>query len=388
MNPLRRIKIIIAYIPLKIWYWWLEQKQYIQQNQPKIARWSKIFWGASPRFPKISVFYGHDYIPRPGEVAWGGIVKFQRMQEDFPNSPRCFNLLYMVSSARPQDSEQLLWLARRKGVKFLWNQNGVAYPAWHGKDWEKTNEPFAKMLHGADYVFYQSKFCKLSSDRFLGERKNDWEILYNCVDTTQFTPATSNPNRDNLILLLGGSQYQYYRLETALQTLAILARDRDDIYLWVTGRLGWLPDETETHRIAKNLVEKLGISDRVTFLGTYAQQDAPKILQQADILLHTQYNDASPGLIIEAMASGLPIVYSHSGGVPELVGEDAGIGVSTALSWDNILPPDPKALANAVLQVRDRYQQYTEAARTRAVEKFDLRPWLQRHREIFEQLLS
>ena len=395
MDLLRRIKIIIAYIPLKIWYWWLEQKLSIyhvmQNNKPKIERWlrwQKILLGGTPHFPKIVVFYGHDRIPRPGEFASGGIVKFQRMQDDFPNAPRRFNILYMVSSRRPQDSEKLVELARRKGSKFVWNQNGVAYPAWHGEGWEKTNEPLAKMLHKADYAFYQSKFCKLSSDRFLGKREKNWEILYNCVDTRIFRPNSSLGDRDGFIVLLGGSQYQYYRLETALKTLAILSRYRHDVRLWVTGRLCWLANETETHRIAKNLVEQLGIGDRVVFWGSYSQNDAPALFQKAQILLHTKYNDPCPGLVVEAMACGLPIVYSHSGGVPELVGDEAGIGVPTKLSWEQDFPPSPEALTDAILQISDRRQHYAEAARTRAVEKFDLRPWLQRHREIFEQLLS
>lgn len=388
MTALHNFKNFFLYIPKKIWSCCLTQKRSIQQNKPKLERWLKILLGGTLHFPDIGVFYGHDSIPKSEDVASGGIVKFQRMQKDFPNAPRCFNILYMVSSRRPQDSEQLFWLARRKGAKFLWNQNGVAYPAWHGEGWEKTNELLAKMLHAADYVFYQSKFCKLSSDRFLGERKQNWEILYNCADTQVFTPKPSSRDKDHLILLLGGSQYQYYRLETALKTLAILAQARSDVRLWVTGRLNWLPDETKTHQIAQDLVKRLGISDRVTFLGAYSQNEAPELFQKAHILLHTKYNDPCPGLVVEAMACGLPIVYSHSGGVPELVGEEAGIGIPTQLSWEQDLPPDPKALAEAVLQVSDRHQQYSEAARTRAVERFDLRPWLQRHREVFEGLLS
>lgn len=383
-----KIKVIIAYVPVKIWYFYLGQKRYIQQNQPKLERWFNILVGGNSHFPEIGVFYGHDDIPRPGELASGGIVKFQRMQDDFPNAPRCFNILYMVSSRRPPDSEQLLWLARRKRAKFLWNQNGVAYPAWHGEGWEKTNEPLAKMLHSADYVFYQSQFCKLSSDRFLGERNKNWEILYNCVDTRIFTPDFSEGDRNGLTVLLGGSQYQYYRLEIALQTLAILSQYRQDVRLWVTGRLCWLPDEVETYRIAKDLVQKLGIGDRVTFLGQYSQNEASELFQKAHILLHTKYNDPCPGLVVEAMACGLPIVYSHSGGIPELVGENAGIGVPSKLSWEQDFPPDPQALAEAIVRISDRRQQYAEAARTRAVEKFDLRPWLQRHREVFEMLLS
>jgi glycosyltransferase involved in cell wall biosynthesis len=105
------------------------------------------------------------------------------------------------------------------------------------------------------------------------------------------------------------------------------------------------------------------------------------------VLLHTQYNDASPGLVIEAMACGLPVVYSKSGGTPELVGDEAGIGVHALLSWEQIHPPDPSALAEAVLKVAENRRIYAEAARQRMVEQFDLRQWVQRHREVFESLV-
>ena len=140
----------------------------------------------------------------------GGLVKFQRMQEEFPNSPRRFNVLYMVSSQMPYGGEYVARFARGKGARIVWNQNGVAYPSWYGRGWEQVNEPMARLHADADYVFYQSQFCKLSADRFLGERRGPWEILYNSVDTKLFTPAASNPDPDHLVLLLGGTQYQYY----------------------------------------------------------------------------------------------------------------------------------------------------------------------------------
>ena len=77
----------------------------------------------------------------------------------------------------------------------------------------------------------------------------------------------------------------------------------------------------------------------------------------ADLLLHTQYNDACPGLVLEAMACGLPVVYSASGGTPELVGPEAGLGVAAEQSWEKTYPPDPNKMAGAVLTVledRDR----------------------------------
>jgi hypothetical protein len=81
-------------------------------------------------------------------------------------------------------------------------------------------------------------------------------------------------------------------------------------------------------------------------------------------------------------------VYPASGGVPALVGEDAGVGVPHPVSWERDEPPPPSELAAAVERVLERLDPYAEAARRRAVERFDLEPWLPRHEELFSELLA
>jgi len=350
-------------------------------------RWLPVLWAGRPDGNSPQVCYGVEQIPRPGETTYGGIVKFQGMQALYPNSPRRFNILYMVSSRTPPDALPLVWLSRRKRAKFVWNQNGVAYPGWHGPGWEWVNRPMVKLLHAADHVFYQSEFCKLSADRYLGVRQGPWEILYNPVDTSHFTPAEHDPVPNQLVLLLGGSQNEKYRLETALQTVFALRKTCPTVRLLVTGNILKAKDKLTAQRILDSMVNQLGLADCVTYLGSYSQQEAPSLYRKAHLLLHTQYNDASPGLVVEALACGLPVVYADSGGVPELVGLEAGIGVPVEQSWEKIFPPNPHELAAAVLQVAERRAEFSTAARQRAVEKFDVNPWLQRHREVFEGLL-
>jgi glycosyltransferase involved in cell wall biosynthesis len=328
-----------------------------------------------------SVFYGYPRIPGLGEATRGGMVKIQRMQGAFPNSPRRFDTLYLVSSCVPPGASALAWVARRRGRRVVLNQNGVAYRAWHGPGWEETNAALARLLHAADHVLYQSEFGKRAADLFLGAAPRSWEILHNPVDTTVFTPGPSPPE-GTLVLLLGGSQNQRYRFESALLTLARLLRGGVRARLLVTGLLGWGTAPGEAAADAGRLVAALDVEEHVEMIGPYAQEQAPALLRRAHVLLHTQYNDCSPGLVLEALACGVPVVYSASGGVPELVGEDAGIGVPAALSWDEPIVPDPGALADAVARVRESWGRFSGAARRRAA-RFDLVPWLERHRQVF-----
>ena len=342
--------------------------------------------GAKFDMPRVS--YGFDYVPGPNEIAHGGIVKFQKMQDVYVNSPRNYNVLYMVSSYKPTHAVRIAEVTKKKGAKLVWNQNGVAFPAWHGPGWEKTNAPMKTLLNMADYVFYQSNFCRESADRYLGVREGPAEILYNAVDTNVFKPAKVSPDLEELTLLLLGSHWQMYRVQAALETLHALLTKKKKTRLVIAGRFCWRPDSKEAEQEVKELCRKLGIVDKVVFRGPYNQAEAVQVIRKAHLLLHTKYNDPCPSVVLEAMACGLPVVYSDSGGVPELVGPDAGIGVTSPADWNRLHPPDPDEMAAAVLRIISSYGDYAKAARKRAVENFDIQPWLKRHQDLFESLIS
>lgn len=65
-----------------------------------------------------------------------------------------------------------------------------------------------------------------------------------------------------------------------------------------------------------DLVERLGIADRVDFLGFIEDIDGQ--LQHIDVLVHASISaDPLPGVVIEGMGAGLPVIASNSGGTPE-----------------------------------------------------------------------
>jgi glycosyltransferase involved in cell wall biosynthesis len=338
------------------------------------SRWTRLLVAAQPK-PGARVFYGHDRVPSPGEPVAGGTAKFQRLATRFPNHPTDFSLLYLGSTWLPRDLGPLLALARRRGIPLLVNQNGVGYPGWAGDGTEAFNRPLRRILAQAEHVLYQSEFCKRAADEWVGPPGGDWEVLHNAVDVDHFTPA-SRSSDVGPVLLLGGDQYQAYRLELGLETLAALLPAHPEAELLVTGRLV-TPFEP--------IVERLGLGGRVHDLGRYTQADAPEIFRRANVLLHTKVNDPCPSLVIEAMACGLPVVYASSGGVPELVGDEAGIGVPHPDGFERDDPPSAEALADALSRVVSELPRYASAARRRAVERFALEPWLDRHAELFER---
>lgn len=349
---------------------------------PEMAR--SALAGPAPGGPP-RVFYGRPWLPSSREFAHGGLVKVQRMQSRWPNTATTFNTLYMVSSAMPPGARGWAALGKRRGATFVWNQNGVSSPAWEGDNWRATNDAMRPLLRAADHVFYQSGFCKLAADRFLGPPVGTWEVLHNSVDTRVFVPRPAPLPEIPLMLLLGGNQSERYRLETAVATLGVLVRRGVDARLLISGQLRWSRDPDQAMREAKEMVERERVADRVEFTGPYTQEEALALLHRAHILLHTKYNDPCPGIVIEALAAGLPVVYSASGGVPELVGEEAGAGVPVESTFDRMIPPDPEALASGVERVRASLARYSRAARDRAVQRFDIEPWLARHAEVFER---
>lgn len=322
------------------------------------------------------MFYGHDRVPQLGERAAGGTAKAQKLNARFPNTRVGFSVLYLGSTWLPRDLGPLLSLCSRRRIPVVVNQDGVGYPGWAGERIEEVNRPLRRALLAADHVLYQSEFSKRSSDLFLGEPRGAWEVLPNAVDVRHFTPAERSPARGP-VLLLGGDQTQAYRLELALETLRLLLASHPEATLLVTGRLV-VPLEP--------LVERLGLAGRVHALGEYAQRDAPGVFRRAHLLLHTKVNDPCPTLVLEAMATGLPVVYPASGGTPELVGQEGGIGVAHPDSFERDEPPSAEALAAAVDRVLADLPRYAAAARERVVERFSLEPWLERHAALFSEL--
>ena len=157
---------------------------------------------------------------------------------------------------------------------------------------------------------------------------------------TASEPDTA-PGAERRLLFVGGLT-PVKGVPDLLAALAILNQRRRD---WRLDVVGDGPQRGEYAALAAHL----GLIDQVSFHGFQPKSVVAAFMRQANFLLLPSLWENAPCVIIEAMASGLPVIASHVGGIPETVTEEVGI----------LTPPnDPALLAAALakaLQQPDRF---------------------------------
>jgi glycosyltransferase involved in cell wall biosynthesis len=128
------------------------------------------------------------------------------------------------------------------------------------------------------------------------------------------------------------------------------------------------------------LAQTLNLSQHVQFLGK--RHDIPDLMRAFDVFALTSNSEGCPNVILEAMASGLPIVSTNVGGVPELVTDEIGILTQAK---------DDAAVAGAILHLLDdpaRRQAMGETARRRVVEQFSLETMIHAREALLLELMG
>ena len=125
-----------------------------------------------------------------------------------------------------------------------------------------------------------------------------------------------------------------------IKAMAKVARAVPRLKIWIIG------DAPRTKGAYKEqiqvLVRRLGLSHCTQFLGFH--KDVPEILTHMDLLvLPTTAQEAFGRVIIEAQATGVPVIASQVGGIVDII-EDGNTGLLVA-------PADPKAISEAAIRI-------------------------------------
>lgn len=206
----------------------------------------------------------------------------------------------------------------------------------------------------------------------IGVQGDRIRVIVNGVDLQEFTPGVASrqklglPENVTLALFAGDIRIPRKNLDTVLHALVKVPH----LHLAVVGDTKGSP--------YPQMAASLNLHERVHFLGY--RQDMPQILQAADLFVFPSRYEPFGLVVIEAMASGLPIITATTTGAADIVTSDCGIVLSDC--------DDINALADALrLLNSDRIlrQQMGKAARAVA-EQYSWNTMAQTYVDLFEEL--
>ncbi|MFZ5811422.1 MAG: glycosyltransferase family 4 protein [Thermodesulfobacteriota bacterium] len=198
-------------------------------------------------------------------------------------------------------------------------------------------------------------------------------VIPNGVNTEHYTPPGSRPDGDPVVLCVA-------RMDPVKDHATLLAAFDRVAGGHPTVRLHLVGDGPIRDAVAAR-VRQSPFADRITIVPGDA--DLRPHYARAGLLVLSSRHEGLPNVVLEAMASGLPVAATAVGGLPELVAD----GVTGRLA-----PPGrPEALAAAMAGILGDERLRTamgEAARQRAVEEFSLAAMARRHEEAFARVLE
>jgi glycosyltransferase involved in cell wall biosynthesis len=213
--------------------------------------------------------------------------------------------------------------------------------------WRRTVAPFLRMV---DEIVVPSAYLQ---DIF-ASHGYPTRVIPNLIDTSAFPYRERMPLRP--LLLSVRNLESHYRVDNTIRAFAHLKARFADATLTIAG-FG-----TQEQSLRK-LVDDLRL-DGVRFVGSVDRATLPATFAAADIFVNSSVIDNQPVSILEAFASGLPVVSTPTGDIPAMVREgEAGMLVR---------PEDPAAMADALTRLLEAPELALRIARCarREVERY------------------
>jgi glycosyltransferase involved in cell wall biosynthesis len=198
----------------------------------------------------------------------------------------------------------------------------------HYHHWDESSElieylylPFYHKLlvecyHKSDRIIAVSEYSKQDLvNRGISEQKI--KTVPNGVDTEIYHPGPSSIEFEwNTVLLYVGPLTERKGIKYLLYALRAVLSEHSDVGLVLVG-------DGNSKRL-ENLTKELKIENHVRFEGFVPENDLPEYYRSSDVFVFPSLLEGFGMVLLEAMASGLPVISTRTSAIPEVVG-DAGI---------------------------------------------------------------
>ncbi len=253
------------------------------------------------------------------------------------------------------------------GKPYILRLDGIAIDSkeTRGRN-DHVNIPIFNSIKKAAGLVYQSKFNKELIETFSDIKTQPSCIIHNGVDLEHFSPTGENHRKrlgipdDHIVLLTSSSWRPHKRLSDIIRIFMILCEQYCHLHLIILGKI---QEDIPTH-------------NRIHCSGFISPAQLPGWYRSADIFIFLSWLDTCPNTVVEALASGLPVVCTDQGGTKELIHlTNGGIVAKADQPYDFGLvdlysPPQPDyaVIIDAILTIVADIKGYKAMIDTRNVD--------------------
>ncbi len=152
------------------------------------------------------------------------------------------------------------------------------------------------------------------------DKKADIDVIYNGINVEDF-PQKDYQNNGSLVILTVARLIKRKGIDDLIRAIPEIVKEDRNVKVRIIG-------EGDMEGELKELANELGVSDFVEFLGYVPHEEISQYYLSSDVFVLPSKNEGMSNTVLEAMASGLPIITTDTGGTKELI-DDNGVVVPT-----------------------------------------------------------
>ena len=243
-----------------------------------------------------------------------------------------------------------------------------------------------KMLERANKIIAVSHFTKQELLKYYNVPEDKIRVIHNGVDTKKFKPAQDKRkikaelgfNPDDLAIVSVGRLYARKGLFTLIESMPAVVKQFKNAKFIISGK-----GQSDEMRKLVNYADKLGVKDSIIFTGYFPDKKLPKLYQAADVFAFSTFYEHHPFAVLEALSTGLPVVTTNVGGIPETIenGENGFL----------VEPFNPNQFADRILYLLEHPAEAAEMgslARKTILERFDWRIVVKDALKVYDEALG
>jgi len=233
------------------------------------------------------------------------------------------------------------YLSRKLSIPYFHTEHTSGF-IFCPEQYTSTDMQLAKKVYGQSrQSFFVSHFAKERIAKLCGVSENNCSALHNVVSPLFFEEHDCQ-KFDHFTFLAIGNFIPLKNFEIIIEAWSGYVRNRQDDKLIIVGD-GPLKSEID------NLIKTLNLTDSVEMLPRQSREATARLMHQSHVVLSASSIETFGMTLAEALASGIPVISTNSGGVVDIVNPSNGILLDSIST---------KAIEKGMSEMREKYSSF------------------------------